>query len=683
MIDLCVSEIKGVGPKTVAKLNVLGIYTIDDLINYFPTKYDDRRKLNKIADCTHEEKVLIKIRIVDITPIRKVNRQKSIFKIRALDSTGFVDLIFFNQEYFYKKLSKGDIYYAYGRCKNQGSLEITNPDMEHEKEINKTGKISPIYGLTKELSNNQLIKIISFVIDNYFEKIEDVIPTSIKESFNLYNKKDAVRYLHFPKDGATYALAKKTIAFEKLMILQIGLLSIKNRLDIKSEGISFQKTSDKNKLVESLPYELTNAQKRVLKEIEYDMASSKPMNRLVQGDVGSGKTIVAIAAMLVAVESGYQTSMMAPTEILAHQHYQTITEYLETCKINVKVEFLAGSTTKKNKAEILKRVKSGETQILIGTHALIEKNVEFNNIGLAITDEQHRFGVRQRALLSNKGKNPDILVMTATPIPRTLALMIYGDLDISLIDEMPPNRQIIITNVLSKGKKDQAFDFIKEEIIKGRQAYIVAPLVEESEKLELDSATKIFNELKDKHFKDFSIGLLHGKMANSEKDDIMKKFYCADIQILVSTTVIEVGVNVPNATVMMILNAERFGLAQLHQLRGRVGRGKNQSYCMLVNESKSENSRSRMQILAETNNGFLIAEEDLKIRGPGDFFGMRQHGVESYNLDKLISDLEQVKMVQETVKIILDENPRLEGEEYSLLKMKIMYLFKNENIVFN
>ncbi len=691
MLNADIQYLKGVGPKRALKLNKIGIYTIDDLLNYFPVRYEDRRKLTKIKDIDEENKYLIRVKLRKISSKRKPNRKMSVFTASACDDTGYVNLTFFNQDYLYEKLKFDEIYYIFGKYKRTDDIcEIVNPDIEHQNETFKTGKIMPVYRLTDSLTNNEITKLMIVCAEDNHKRISNVLPEQIIKEYNLLNKADAIKYMHFPPNGKLYNLAKRTIGFERLLIFQLGLLNIKNRLNNKEEGIIQDKTGLAEKLLNNLPYKLTNAQLRVLNEINNDMKSNKPMNRLVQGDVGSGKTIIAIAAMLNAVESGYQASMMAPTEILAMQHYQTITEYLENSDININVAFLAGSTTKKNKAEILDKVKSNEIDILIGTHALIEKNVEFNNIGLAITDEQHRFGVRQRAMLANKGassfgpgKNPDVLVMTATPIPRTLALMIYGDLDISIIDEMPPNRQEIITRVLSKNKKDKSYEFIIEEIKKGRQAYIVAPLIEESEKLELDSATEIYESLKNDYFIDFELALLHGKMSNTEKDEVMDRFYKGEINVLVSTTVIEVGVNVPNATVMLILNAERFGLAQLHQLRGRVGRGKHQSYCILVNESRASNSRDRMKVLSDTNNGFIIAEEDLKIRGPGDFFGTRQHGIEAYNLEQLVGDVTLVQDVQQLTKKILNENPKLIGQEYDSLRYDILKLFKNENIAFN
>jgi ATP-dependent DNA helicase RecG len=478
-------------------------------------------------------------------------------------------------------------------------------------------------------------------------------------------------------------LAKRTIAFEKLLIMQLGLFTIKNNLTNELNEIVLRNTELSEKLLSSIPYKLTKAQLKVIEEIKEDLKSQKTMNRLVQGDVGSGKTVVAVYAMLMAAGSGYQSSMMAPTEILALQHYDTIKEFIKMADLDVKAEILTGSTKPKEKQEILDKLKGGEIDIIVGTHALIEENVEFKNIGLVVTDEQHRFGVRQRARLSNKGKNPHILIMTATPIPRTLALMIYGDLDISLIDEMPPGRQKVITSIISEKEKTKAYDFIKSQVDSGRQAYIVAPLVDESENLDLNSAVEIYKELSTSHFSGYKLGLLHGKMSNSEKEEIINKFYRGKINVLISTTVVEVGVNVPNAVVMLVLNAERFGLAQLHQLRGRVGRGKCQSYCILVNESKSKKSKDRMNILKRTNNGFIIAEEDLKIRGPGDFFGVRQHGLSKLEIQNIVNNVETVQEVQLLSKRIISENPYLKGIDYQNLKIEIMNLFKDETIVFN
>lgn len=684
MLTTDIMYLKGVGPKRAEKLNKIGINTIEDLLNYFPVKYEDRRVLTKINNLDEDKKYLIRVKIIQEPTVQKLNKKLSILKTVGKDETGSVNIVFFNQVYLKDKIINGEWYYLYGKCKCEfNRYEFTSPDIENAKSAIRIGKIIPIYGLTNNLTNNEMINIINNAIENNISTVTNVLPNELINKYELLDKKDAIRFLHFPPNGTKYKLAKKTIAFEKLLILQLGLLYIKRRINHSDEGLVFNNDILCNKLIESIPYNLTGAQSRVIEEIKSDMGSNKTMNRLVQGDVGSGKTVVAIVAMLYAVGSGYQASMMAPTEILARQHFDTINEYISNSNMDIKVGFLAGSSKSSEKKKILERLKSGDIDILVGTHALIENNVEFNNIGIVITDEQHRFGVRQRAMLSNKGKNPDILVMTATPIPRTLALMFYGDLDISVIDEMPPNRQEIKTYSISGSKKSEAYDFIKRQINEGRQAYIVAPLIEDSEKLELDSAEEIYNTLSNNYFKDYKLGLLHGKMKNSEKDAIMDEFYSGNIDVLVSTTVIEVGVNVPNAVVMMILNSERFGLAQLHQLRGRVGRGKHQSYCILVNESKSKKSKDRMSIMTSTNNGFIIAEEDLKIRGPGDFFGTRQHGLTEYISESLIGDMVTVQDVQLLSKQIVEEGCLVNNKEYKNLKYKILCLFNDENIVFN
>jgi len=687
MLDIDIQFLKGVGPNKAARLQKLDIYTVEDLLNYFPVKYEDRRTVKNIKDIKDNPengKCLLKVKLFEKPKKTMAKKNMSIIKTICMDDTGFITLTFFNQDFLIDKFIEGESYYVFGNAKYSfGKFEMSNPEIEFCNKDWKANKIMPIYGLTYGMTNNELTKLTKTALDIYYDKIEDVIPEEIKVNNKLFSRKIAIKNLHFPENGRKYSLGKKTIAFEKLLIMNIGLLSIKNNLRNGWSGNEIKNTELSDKLVDSIPYELTNAQLKVIKEIKEDMSITKPMNRLVQGDVGSGKTVVAIYALLSAVNSGFQASMMAPTEILALQHYATITEYFEMAHTQVNVAFLSGSTKAKAKSEILEKLKTGEINIIIGTHALIEKGVEFKNIGLVVTDEQHRFGVRQRAMLSNKGKNPDILVMTATPIPRTLALMLYGDLDISVIDEMPPGRQKVITSVVKESDKSNAYEFIKSQINDGRQAYIVAPLVEESETLELDSATNIYNELKESYFSQYKLGLLHGKMKNAEKEVVINEFYDGKIDVLVSTTVIEVGVNVPNSVIMLVLNAERFGLAQLHQLRGRVGRGKFQSYCILINESRSRKSADRMNILKKTSNGFLIAEEDLKIRGPGDFFGTKQHGLSKYEIQNIISDVEVVQIVQVLSKNMLKENPHLSGDSYRNLKKQIMNLFKDENIVFN
>ena len=683
MLDADIQYLKGVGPKRALKLHKLNIFTVEELLNYFPVKYEDRRAVKNINEICDQGKYLLKVRIFEKPKHSRIKKNMSIIKAICKDDTGFITLTFFNQDFLIDKLIVGEYYYVFGNVKiAYGKLETTNPEIEQMNKDWKAGNIMPVYGLTYGLSNNEITKLVKTALETYYEEIQNILPEEIIKKYRLTSKKIAVKALHFPSDNRKYSLAKRTIAFEKLLIMQLGLFNIKNNMSNESSDIKIRNAGLSEKLLSSIPYKLTKAQLKVISEIKEDLKSQKTMNRLIQGDVGSGKTVVAVYAMLMAAGSGYQSSMMAPTEILALQHYETLKEFIKMAELDVNIEILTGSVKLKEKEEILNKLKSGEIDIIVGTHALIEDNVEFNNIGLVVTDEQHRFGVRQRAKLSNKGKAPHILIMTATPIPRTLALMIYGDLDISLIDEMPPGRQKVITSIVTDKEKTKAYDFIKNQVNNGRQAYIVAPLVDESEVLELNSAVEIYKELKSSYFSGYKLGLLHGKMSNSEKEEVINKFYKGRINVLISTTVVEVGVNVPNAVVMLVLNAERFGLAQLHQLRGRVGRGNYQSYCILVNESKSKKSKDRMNILKRTNNGFIIAEEDLKIRGPGDFFGVRQHGLSKLEIQNIVNNVETVQQVQLLSKKLIEENPTLNGDDYHNLKLEIMNLFKDD-IVFN
>ncbi len=684
MLDIDIRFLKGVGPGRAARLNKLNIFTVEDLLNHFPVRYEDRRTVKKINQLSDGEKCLLMIKIYGKAEKARIRKNMLVLKTAGMDDTGFITLTFFNQSFLADKLTEGEMYYVFGEAKAAyGKLEMVNPEIELCEKDWKTGKILPIYSLTAGLSNNELTKLIKTALEAYYEKIQDVIPADIREEYKLASRKSALKNLHFPENGRKYSLGKKTMVYEKLLIMQLGLRALKNNLNRNASGNEIKCTTLADRLIDAIPYRLTDAQLKVIDEIKRDMSMRRAMNRLVQGDVGSGKTVVAVYALLAAVESGYQAAMMAPTEILALQHFETIREYLYMADINLNVVFLSGSTKAKEKKEILKDLKAGNTDIIVGTHSLIEENVEFKNIGLAITDEQHRFGVRQRGRLSGKGNSPDILVMTATPIPRTLALMLYGDLDISVIDEMPPGRQKVITDILKGNEKERAYEFIKKQADEGRQAYIVAPLVEESEKMALNSASEIFDELRNNYFSGYRLGLLHGKMNNVEKEEVINKFYEGKINVLVSTTVIEVGVNVPNASVMMVLNAERFGLAQLHQLRGRVGRGKFQSYCILINESKTKKAADRMSILKNTDNGFIIAEEDLKIRGPGEFFGTRQHGLSGYDIQNIVNDVEYVQDVQHISKKISEENPGFAGDDYINLKKAIINLFKDETIAFN
>ena len=553
-----IQYVKGIGPKKASKLNKLGIFTINDLIYYFPRQYEDRNKLKKICQLEDKEKATIRA-IISSIETSTPRKGLSITKLSVRDETGFAKLVFFNQDYIVKSFKSGDTILVFGKVKKDfNGVELSSCEVEQMSNNPKsTCGIMPIYPLTYGLTNKELMGIIKIIFTNEQIVVKEYLPKRIIEKYKLCSIDYAIKNLHNPTNKESLKIALYRMVFEEFLILQLGLFLFKNGV-VEKDGIYFNRHDNLKAILDSLPFKLTNAQNRAFDEILDDMASNKVMNRLVQGDVGSGKTVVALLSLANCVLNGYQGALMAPTEILAEQHYISLNETLSQFGMNIGL--LVGSLTKKQKENILEKVKNKEIDILIGTHALIEDKVEFNNLGIVITDEQHRFGVRQRNKLSEKGYNPDILVMTATPIPRTLALILYGDLDISIIDELPPGRQPIETIAVYKDKRDKAYNsLVREEVEKGRQVYIVCPLVEESEAIEAKSAVELVEELRSEYFSDLRLGLLHGKMKPSEKDEIMKSFKNRELDILVSTTVIEVGVNVPNATLMIIENAERFG----------------------------------------------------------------------------------------------------------------------------
>lgn len=677
VINESIQYVKGIGPKKAEKLNKLGIYTIKDLLYYFPRQFEDRSIIKKIAQLEDEEKVTVKALITNIESYTP-KKGMTITRIDVKDDTGFAKLTFFNREYIKNTFRVGDSILAFGKVKKNGRfVELNSCELEYLSASPKNiGKLVPVYPLSYGVTNKDIMNTVRMVFESKDIKIPEYMPEYILKKYRLCGIEYAIKNIHFPKDKESLKIALYRLIFEELLVLQLGLFMYKGGSS-DEKGILFKRNQRLDEVLKSLPFSLTRAQNRALNEIIDDMCSEKVMNRLVQGDVGSGKTVVALLALAECVFNGYQGALMAPTEILAQQHYESFTETFEDIGINV--ELLTGSVTKKQKEGILQRAKDGEIDILIGTHALIEDNVEFKNIGLVITDEQHRFGVRQRGKLSSKSESPDILVMTATPIPRTLALILYGDLDISIIDELPPGRQPIETIAVEKKKRGKVYNsLVRREVDKGRQVYIVCPLVEESETLDITSATETAEEIKRDFFPDLRVGLLHGKMKPSEKDTIMTAFKNHELDILVSTTVIEVGVNVPNSTLMIIENAERFGLAQLHQLRGRVGRGKHQSYCVLIYGLNSEVCRKRMNIMEETNDGFKISEKDLEIRGPGEFFGTMQHGVPELKVANLFKHMKILKTVQQEARIIIGEDPTLDFKEYRGLKREIESKFKDK-----
>ena len=663
-----VKFVKGVGPNRVKLLNKLNIYKLEDLITYYPREYEDRSKPKKIADTENGEECLIEgIVTSHIKEIRTHRKNMIIYKLIVRDDTDSCELVWYNQSYLKKMFRIGETYKFFGRInKRIGQTEMVSPVYDLEGNNKNTGRIIPIYPLTYSLSQNTLRHIIEEGLKQAKDKIAETLPEYILEEYKLMKLKNAMQSIHFPKELKDFGEARNRLAFEELLTMQLLLLNLKNKYKNTEKGIKFDSKVKMSDVINDLPFKLTKAQTRVLEEIDSDMESDKAMNRLLQGDVGSGKTIVSIIAAYKAVKSGYQMAMMAPTSILASQHLEKFKNVLE--KYDIRCELLLGNTTKKKKEDILSRLKDGEIDIIIGTHSLLEENVIFKNLGLVVTDEQHRFGVRQRSTIVSKGKNPDVLVMTATPIPRTLALILYGDLDISIIDELPPNRKKIDTFAVRKALEERVNNFVKKQIDEGRQAYIVCPLVEESEEIEAKSVDELTEKYKNEVFKEYKVECLHGKMKPKEKEEIMQRFKEGKIDILISTTVIEVGVDVPNSNIMVIENAERFGLAQLHQLRGRVGRGEYQSYCILKYQGNSELIRKRMQVMQETNDGFIISEKDLELRGSGEFFGTKQHGIPEFKVANLFEDIKLLKLVQSAAIKILEEDPGLEEQKNIRLK---------------
>lgn len=670
-----VKYIKGVGPKKVVLLNKLGIYTVKDLITYYPRAYEDRSKPQFLYECEDGEEALVEV----IACSRATNvrlKGKTMQRLIVRDETASATITWFNQPYLKDKFSIGEKYKIFGKVsKKAGKISFNSPTFDIGEDQKNTGRIIPIYPLTYSLSQNTLRKIMEGAIEKVYGNLEETLPQYLLQEYKLKNINDATRDIHFPNEFKDFNIARNRLVFEELLSVQLALLELKNNYMSDKNGIQFSKEAKMSDVINSLPFKLTKAQLRVIEEIDQDMEDSKNMNRLLQGDVGSGKTVVAMCAAYKAVKSGYQAAIMAPTAILATQHLENFKNILE--KLDIKCELLISGITKKQKEGILERLENGEIDILIGTHAIIEENVKFKNLGLVVTDEQHRFGVKQRTKIAEKGENPDVLVMTATPIPRTLALILYGDLDISIIDELPPNRKKIETYAVNKNMTERVNKFIEKQLKEGRQAYIVCPLVEENEEMDLQSVEKLYELYSQEIFPQYKVAYIHGKMKPKEKDEIMEKFKSGAIDILISTTVIEVGVDVPNSNIMVVENAERFGLAQLHQLRGRVGRGEYKSYCILKFEGKSDNIRKRMKVMTETNDGFIISEKDLELRGSGDFFGTMQHGLPEFKIANLFEDIEMLKKVQVVAYKILEADPKLEKEENKLLKELIKDKFRN------
>lgn len=642
-----ISSLKGVGPKLNEKLNKCGIFTILDLLLYFPRDYEFIRGNIPFEEIDGEEKQILSCRVIGFNRDIKTRTGKYISGIKFDYDGNIVEGKWFNQRFIKNSYKMGENYDLVGKFKKVGNrLEIINPIIGCAEA--KSSEIIPRYSIKGDLSDKILIKLINQVIGDI--RISDNLPQNLIEKYKLIGLDEAIRNIHFPQGKIELENAVIRLKFQELFTYSMKLLLLKNKVR-SNNGIAFKLVKELTDLKLSLPFNLTNAQTKVVREILGDQRSGYPMNRLVQGDVGSGKTIVALIAIFNVIKNGYQASLMVPTEILANQHYLEAKKLLEPFNINI--ELLTGSTNEKEKKRIKERIAGEEAILVIGTHALIQEDVQFSNLGLVVTDEQHRFGVEQRSKLINKGRRPDVIVMSATPIPRTLALYIYSDLDVSIIDELPPGRKKIDTKFFDDRDRNKAYEIALEEVNKGRQVYIVCPLIEENEKMDLNSVQQLYDELKSGVFKNVAMEILHGKMKPKEKDEIITAFKEQNTKVIISTTVIEVGVNVPNASIMIIENAERFGLAQLHQLRGRVGRGEYASYCILLGKAKSNTTKKRMEIMTESTDGFYISEQDLKLRGSGEVFGLRQSGDAGLVLADIYEDGEIVRCARGEARILL------------------------------
>lgn len=675
--------LKGIGQQRANALAKLGISTLRDLICYFPRTYEDRTKAVPIAALQSGVSACIHAIVANEPTLSRVRRGMELVKLRIVDDSGSIDVTFFNQSYVREQLKKGQSYVFFGKVTFDGlRCTMTNPLFEPEDAQSKlTGRIVPVYRLTAGISQKMLISAVRRGLDECSNNLPNALPNAVAEKAQLCQAPYAYENIHFPTDFGALELSRRRLIFEELFVLSCALSKMKHSRE-KRSGIIVS-TPRLERFFSGLPFVLTGAQKSAISDCARDMCSGSAMNRLVQGDVGSGKTIVAAACIWCAHEGGLQSAFMAPTEILAHQHFKTLTDLL--CPLGIKIVKLTGSMTAKQKREALEQIKQGNANLVVGTHALLSGNVEFDRLALVITDEQHRFGVNQRAALIAKGESPHTLVMSATPIPRTLALIIYGDLDVSVIDELPPGRQKVDTFAVNEGMRERINRFMRKQVSGGRQVFVVCPAIDENEERpqELKNAKDYSLELQTKVFPDLCIGCIHGKMKAAEKDKAMQAFVDGETQILVSTTVIEVGVDVPNASLMVIENAERFGLSQLHQLRGRVGRGEYKSYCVLFSDSESELSKSRLKVMEQTNDGFKISEEDLKLRGPGDFFGSRQHGLPEMHIADLCTDIRLLHDAQEAAQGLLKADPELSMPENERLRSRIDELFAVNDGSFN
>ncbi len=672
-----VSVLKNVGTQRLSQLHAMGIETVGDLLEHFPREYEDRRQKKTVDELVPGQSNTFEATV--LSAAENIRYQKKVqTRLKVGNDDDSVTCIWYGMPYLKNSFQVGETYVFTGRYEiKYGRRQVLSPDFESvEKEVlENSGKIIPIYPTTKGMSQKILRKLMAQAVEGMKDRLKDGLPQWVRRQYQLAERNFAIENIHFPQDENSFFLARRRLVFEELYLLQTALFRLKEQVTEGKTGPLLDAKKGRAEIEAALPFSLTDAQKTVLEEIEADFSSGRVMNRLVQGDVGSGKTAVAAVACFETIANGYQAALMAPTEVLAGQHFETFSQLFTP--LGVRVGFLRGAMKKKEKQALLEDIASGRVQMVIGTHAVIQEGVLFDRLGFVVTDEQHRFGVKQRVRLAQKGESPHVLVMTATPIPRTLALILYGDLDISIIDALPEGRQAIDTLVVPPSYHERVYGFIEKELKAGRQAYLVCPSVEESEKRETE-AVLTYGEKIAERFSAYQVGILHGKMKPEEKQQMMASFAKNEIQLLVATTVIEVGINVPNATIMVVENAEYFGLSQLHQLRGRVGRGSEKSYCILISEAKNAVTKERLKVMKRTTDGFEIAETDLKLRGPGEFFGTRQHGLPVMKIANLYQDMELLRLAQQAAKE--SKNHRLPPEEEAAFLAQLRRFFGGDEI---
>ncbi len=671
--------LKGIGPNKAKLFNKAGVDVIEDLFYKFPRRYENRSNLVTISQLEEGKPQTIKASVLKASERKSWKRRRfSIQQATVTDDTGKLTCVWFNQYYLKNYFKPGQTFIFYGKVdRYSGRLQMSSPEFElisedDDEEYQEKDTLVPIYTLPDGLTQRYFRKVLKRNLDEHLTKVVDVLPYDIRKRENLLNLVKSLQDIHFPSDLSQTKEAYRRLAFEEFFLFQL-LVYLRKLKKKQRQGLAHKVDGIlSNNFLENLPFELTRAQKRVVEEIKKDMAAALPMSRLLQGDVGSGKTIVAMIASLFAVQTGYQVAFMVPTELLAQQHYQSSLLLLKD-KINTAV--LVGSLTKSKKEKLHNEIAQGKIQLIIGTHSLLDEKLKFKNLGLVVVDEQHKFGVAQRALLPKRGSNPDVLIMTATPIPRTLAITLYGDLDISVIDELPPSRKPVGTKFIPADQRKDAYKFIENEAKLGRQVYIIYPIIEESFTLDLRAASKMYDVLRKEVFPQFRIGLIHGQLKAQEQDKIMSKFKTGQIDILVATTVLEVGIDVPNATMMVVEHAERFGLSQLHQLRGRIGRGEHESYCILISHPQTKEAKLRIKAMVQNSDGFSIAEEDLKIRGPGEFFGSRQHGLSELRIADPLKQIQLLKQARQEAKKLIDIDSNLSLRQNLKLHDKLKQRF--------